>query len=554
MTDKLLSRFSLLLMLAVMLAVAWGPLPVAAQPPGGVGGGVSATTIAPSFSNLDYVGAGNSRQMLDLWVPPGDGPFPIVLWIHGGAFRAGSKASPPPFPDRLMPRGLAFASLGYRLSSEATWPAQIQDVKAAVRFLRANAQRYRLDANRFGVVGASAGGHLAAMLGVTGETTIWDSPTMTNANVSSRVQAVIDQFGPVDFGQMDAMQVPSCPAGTTNTVTSPESQLLACTIGTCPEKVREASPLTYVSARTPPFLLAHGSNDCNISYEQSRLLAEALTRAGGRPIVRVVPGAGHGGPQFDQANYVALLDGFLIRHLKTATSGLADVAEFQSAVAAPGQVLSLFGTNLGGSAVTASGQPWPTALGGTSVSVRDAAGNTQAAGLIFVSPSQVNLQLPSALAAGPSRVSIVRNGVTIAEDTIDAVATAPNLFVRQVNGSIRPVGEVLSVDSTGVTRTAPLLTAANDGTLTPGRLTFSSTSGPLTVVLYGTGLNGANQTVTARVADVSANVTYAGPQGQFAGLDQFNIEIPRSLVGRGDVTLSTSVNGMPATAVRLSID
>lgn len=527
--------------------------PVAAQPPGG-GPGASGTTITPSFANLDYMGANNPRQMLDLWVPAGDGPFPIILWIHGGGFLSGSKASPPRFPDRMMPRGFAVASLGYRLSSEAKWPAQIQDVKAAVRFLRANAQRYKLDPDRFGVVGASAGSHLAAMLGVTGEVSLWDSPTMPNPTVSSRVQAVVDQYGPIDFGQMDAMQVPSCAAGTTNTATSPESQLLGCTIGTCADKVQEASPVTYVSAKTPPFLLAHGSNDCKISHEQSRLMAETLTRAGGRPIFRVLPGAAHGGTQFENATYLALIDAFFVRHLRTATIGATDAAEFQTAVTAPGQIISLFGNNLAASTSVAPTQPWPTTLGGTTVSVRDSAGTTQAAGLVFVSPGQVNLQLPASLAAGAARISVVRNGSTVAEDSIDAIATSPSLFSRSVDGILRPLGEIVYQDATGVTRTTPLLTESSTGSLSPGRLRFSLAAGPITLVLYGTGLNGANQTVTARVADVSANVSYAGPQGQFAGIDQFNIEVPRSLAGRGDVMLSISCNGMPTTAVRLSIE
>jgi uncharacterized protein (TIGR03437 family) len=508
-----------------------------AQPGGG------GTTVAASFTNLDYAGNGNVRQMLDLWVPNGDGPFPLVCFIHGGAFRAGSKANPPAFPERLMPRGFAFCSIGYRLSSEAIWPAQIQDVKAAIRFLRANSARYKLDPNRFGVIGASAGSHLAAMLGASGEVTLWDSTTMPNAGVSSRVQAVVDQSGPMDFGQMDAQQAPSCPAGTTNTASSPESQLIGCTVGDCADKVKEASPVTYVSAATPPFLIAHGSNDCNISHEQGRLLAQALAKAGGRPIFRVLPGAGHGTAEFNAAAYLSMVDSFFVRTLQTNKVSAVDAAEFQSAVVAPGQLISLFGTGFAAANNAAGAQPWPTALDGLSVTVRDSQGATRNAGLVFTSSGQVNAQLPTELAAGEATLTLGRGGATLIEDKVQVVSTAPALFVQMVEGLPRPLGEMVWTGAAGVQQRSPI-----------GTLRFSQTPGDITLVLYGTGLNAATATATARVSDAAATVAYAGAQGQFAGLDQYNIVVPRSLAGRGDVMLSLSVGGMPATAVRLTLE
>ncbi|MCU0247896.1 MAG: alpha/beta hydrolase fold domain-containing protein, partial [Bryobacter sp.] len=396
--------------------------------------------------------------MLDLWVPNGDGPFPLVIWIHGGAFRAGSKASPPPFPDRLMPRGFAFASIGYRLSSEAIWPAQIQDVKAAVRFLRANAARYKLNPERFGVIGASAGSHLAAMLGTSATVTTWDTASMTNAGTSSRVQSVVNQFGPMDFAQMDAMQMPSCQAGTTSTASSPESQLLGCTIGTCAEKTREASPVTYADANSPPFLVVHGSNDCNISPEQSRLLVETLARAGARPIFRIIPGAGHGGTQFDNANYLALVDSFFVRTLQPAAKTSADSAEFQSAAVAPGQLVSVFGAGLASANAVASGQPWPSSLAGVGVKVVESGGAERSGGLVFVSPGQVNLVLPQELASGPATLTVVRDGSTVQQDQIQVIKAAPALFVQPVNGLSRPLGELLYTDASGAQQRAPLLT------------------------------------------------------------------------------------------------
>jgi uncharacterized protein (TIGR03437 family) len=510
--------------------------------------------VTPSFTNLDYVGSGNARQMLDLWVPAGDGPFPLIVWIHGGAFRAGSKASPPPFPDRLMPRGFAFASIGYRLSTEAQWPAQIQDVKAAIRFLRANAEKYKLDANRFGVVGASAGSHLAAMLGTSGDVTIWDTPGMPNAGVSSRVQAVVDQFGPMDFAQMDAMQMPSCAAGATSTASSPESGLLGCTIGTCPEKTREASPITYVDASTPPFLLAHGSNDCNISPEQSRLLAETLTRAGHHPIFRVLPGAGHGGTQFDNDAYLCLVDSFLVRNLKAGSVLTLDSAEFQNAAIAPGHLITVFGQDLAPGSAIARSQPWPASLNGVHITITDIQGVERNAGLLFVAPDQVSAQIPVSVPPGEATLAIVRDGEVVLQDQIQVLASMPTIFSQVVDGLPRPIGEMTYTDAAGTEVSAPLLSSDASGAPTAGHLRFSETSGTINLILYGSGLNAAGPTISARVADVAATVLSSGAQGFVQGLDMYKVEIPRTLAGRGEVTLSMLVNGIPATSVRLSID
>ncbi len=534
-----------------VLGLLWTPL--SAQP-GGAGGAGAVTAVTPSFTNLDYVGGGNARQMLDLWVPAGDGPFPLIVWIHGGAFRAGSKASPPPFPDRLMPRGFAFASIGYRLSTEAQWPAQIQDVKAAIRFLRANAEKYKLDANRFGVIGASAGSHLAAMLGASGNVTIWDTPGMPNAGVSSRVQAVVDQFGPLDFAQMDAMQMPSCSAGTTSTASSPESALLGCTIGTCPEKTREASPITYVDGSTPPFLLVHGSNDCNISPEQSRLMAETLVRAGHHPIFRIIPGAGHGGSQFDNAAYLSLVDSFLVRTLKAGAGLTLDAAEFQNAAIAPGQLITIFGQDLAPGSAIARSQPWPPSLNGVRVTITDAQGVERNAGLVFVAPDQINAQAPVTVPPGEATLTVIRDGAAVLQDRVQVLASMPTLFSQIVDGLPRPLGEMIYTNAAGAEVITPLLSIDASGAMTVGRLRFSETPGPISLTLYGTGLNTAGPAMTARVADVAATVLSSGPQGFVQGLDMYKVEIPRTLAGRGEVTLSILVNGIPATSVRLSID
>ena len=152
-----------------------------------------------ALRNLEYARVGDKKLLLDLYLPEKpQGPLPLVIWIHGGAWLGGDKADCP--ARRLVQRGYAVASVNYRLSNEAIFPAQIKDCKAAVRWLRAHTAEYGLDAGHFGVWGASAGGHLVALLGTSGDTKDFDKGE--NLGVSSRVQAVCDWFGPTDLLQM----------------------------------------------------------------------------------------------------------------------------------------------------------------------------------------------------------------------------------------------------------------------------------------------------------------------------------------------------------------
>ena len=156
------------------------------------------------YRDLAYVTDGHERQKLDLYVPETGENLPLIIWIHGGAWRGGDKTHY--MPIEYLKAGYAGASLNYRLSQHAIFPAQIEDVKAAVRWLRANAETYRLDPNRFAAWGSSAGGHLVAMLGTAGN--VKEFEVGENLEVSSRVQAVVDYFGPTDFLQMDAHRLP----------------------------------------------------------------------------------------------------------------------------------------------------------------------------------------------------------------------------------------------------------------------------------------------------------------------------------------------------------
>jgi acetyl esterase/lipase len=249
-----------------------------------VPGGITVLRDQPYFVNW------HPRQKLDLYVPQqADHPLPLIIWIHGGAWLEGSKDEYAPL--EYLAERYAVASINYRLSQHAIFPAQIEDCKAAVRWLRANAQKYNLDPQRFAAWGASAGGHLAAMLGVTGDVT--DFEIGENLGVSSRVQAVVDYFGPTDFLQMDTHRtldgVPHDEAH------SPESLLVGGWIRENPGRVARANPLTYVTARAAPFLIVHGDHDPLVPHHQSELLEAALQKAGVPVTFYTVQGGGHGG-------------------------------------------------------------------------------------------------------------------------------------------------------------------------------------------------------------------------------------------------------------------
>jgi acetyl esterase/lipase len=258
--------------------------------------------------DLVYVPGGHERQKLDLYLPKGGWNLPLIINIHGGAFKAGSKEMG--VPVEHLARGYAVASINYRLSQHALFPAQIEDCKAAVRWLRAHAGTYGLDPNHFAAWGSSAGGHLAALLGTTGDTKEFDGGD--HLDQPSRVQAVVDYFGPTDFLQMDAHRPPD--GMVHDAADSPESLLIGGPIQQNPEKTRRANPITYVTKDDPPFLIVHGDADPLVPHHQSELLAAALERAGVPVTFYTVKGAGHG--RFNDPKVAELTGEFLARHLK----------------------------------------------------------------------------------------------------------------------------------------------------------------------------------------------------------------------------------------------
>lgn len=313
---------------ALALIIGGAVSPAVAQSGRLVPGGMAAVDLSwvvTKYVDLAYASK-SAAQKLDLYLPnEGAGPFPLIIEIHGGGFAAGSKSSQIGPMLEALKKGYAVASINYRLSGEATWPAQIHDVKAAIRYLRANAAAYKLDPERFAAWGASAGGSLAALAGASGGVSALSDPSLGNASVSDRVQAVVDWFGPVYFSTMDAEFAAlgtSGVMGPTNAAGSAESKYLGKTVGSAAAQplVEAASPRSYISADDPPFYIQHGSADRNIPITQSMDLAKALVAAIGSDKVAFerLEGAGHGGAQFEAAENVAKIIAFLDKLLKKA--------------------------------------------------------------------------------------------------------------------------------------------------------------------------------------------------------------------------------------------
>lgn len=243
--------------------------------------------------DLAYAKAGDKELLLDVYVPEDAKAqrLPLVIWIHGGAWRAGNKNHCPALP--LTKRGYVAASISYRLSQEAIFPAQIEDCKAAIRWLRANAAKYSIDPSRIGVWGSSAGGHLVALLGTSGDVKELEKQH-AHRDQSSRVQAVCDFYGPTDFLKMDEDALPNSKL-VHDDPKSPESMLVGAPIQENPNKAALANPVTYVTKDDPPFLIVHGNKDPLVPWQQSKYLFDAMKKTGLTDVkFRVIDGAGHG--------------------------------------------------------------------------------------------------------------------------------------------------------------------------------------------------------------------------------------------------------------------
>ena len=235
---------------------------------------------------------GNITKTYDLFVPDGDpGSIPLLLWIHGGAWCGGEKQVMNAF-ERFLFHGFAVLSIDYRYSQEAPFPAQLIDCKSAVRWARAHAAEYGYNADKIVVGGDSAGGHLAALLGVTNGSGAYDCGEYLQ--YSSDVQAVVDEYGPTN---LVAEELPVL-----------TSELFAF-LQNDPQKIHDASPLQLVTGKEPPFLIFHGTADPVVPMEQSTQFYEKLRQAGVQVQYHQVPGGDHG---FDSLEAYHILTDFIL--------------------------------------------------------------------------------------------------------------------------------------------------------------------------------------------------------------------------------------------------
>lgn len=289
-----------------------GPLPF--PPPM-----INTQHITRKWLDLPYANL-SPAQKIDIYLPEeGEGPFPVVFHIHGGAFAIGDKREIQitPFLEGLK-RGYAVVSVNYRLSGEAIFPAGLQDLKAAIRWLRANQTQYHLDGNRIAACGGSAGGNYAAMLCLTADVSEFDDMSLGNSEYPCNVQAAVDWFGPTDFLKMDPQfaesGLGSCDH---NQEDSPESRYLGAKITEIPEKVQLANPITYVHENMPPILIQHGRMDHLVPVQQSIIFVEMLKKyvSPDRIEFEIIENADHGDPLFETDKNIERVFSFLDKHL-----------------------------------------------------------------------------------------------------------------------------------------------------------------------------------------------------------------------------------------------
>jgi acetyl esterase/lipase len=336
----------------------------------------AAQAPTPTFPDLTYAIVGPSPLKLDLYIPTtGVAPYPTLIYIHGGGWQAGSKSQITPLCAFALQHGFAVASLDYRLTSEAaqfapepvTFPAQIFDVKGAVRWLRANATTYQLDPAKFAAFGTSAGGHLTALLATSGGVAALEGDVGGNLGFSSRVQAGVDYFGPTDLLKIaDDINTPPGSTLDHDAPTSPESALLGWDgagqgVGDIKAHLSDptppypalvalansANPITWVDASDPPLMIGHGTNDTSVPVNQSSRLSAALFAANVSHDYRAIPLATHGnlGSGMDQASFTFIVE----RLFNTAPPdvGVSFCAGDGSSTACPCGNFSQPGANLG---------------------------------------------------------------------------------------------------------------------------------------------------------------------------------------------------------------
>jgi len=271
----------------------------------------------------------SAAQKLDIYMLTGiSNPRPVIIWIHPGGFIVGDKNGSAEFPlarvnmialvQPMLERGYSVVSINYRLSVEAIFPALVYDVKAAVRWVRANATKYHFNPNKVAAWGSSSGGYLAAMLATSADIPELEDLSLGNSEFSSKVTAAIDWYGPTDFLTMDPQHIKLGQEAHVHEASSHESLLMGASVTSIPNKCKAASPMTYVKPGNAPIFIQHGTGDPVIPYFQSIDLAEKMAAAIGKENVglELIESVGHADYVFfTEKNINKMLD-FLDRYMK----------------------------------------------------------------------------------------------------------------------------------------------------------------------------------------------------------------------------------------------
>ena len=292
----------------ILLSLCSSMLLKAQQPDFHAGFGNFPAPVEPDFKDINYAGDDLEAHRLDIYLPKTEGKtFKAVIAIYGSAWFSNNMKGITYFSlgKPLIDAGFAVVCLNHRSSTDAKFPAQIEDVKGAIRFIRANAEKFKIDASFIGITGFSSGGHLSALAGVTNGAKELEGTIGGNLKVSSNVDAVVDWFGPVDMAHMNKCE-------TVNDEKSPEAVLIGGAPKDNPEKIAEISPVTYVSKlkNAPKFLVIHGDADNVVPYCQSVNFSEELKKIGALTEFITVPNGQHGPITFNEETYKKMTDFF----------------------------------------------------------------------------------------------------------------------------------------------------------------------------------------------------------------------------------------------------
>ena len=268
-----------------------------------------------THSNIPYANDTSKKHLLDIYLPPNASTkTPLVIWVHGGAWMLNDKYADMSYMKNtikgFIDNGYALASIDYRYSTEAVFPAQIQDCNQAIEFLYQHAGQYKFDKNKMALIGFSAGGHLASLLALSHNNAVKEFYT-ANVTPHFKINCVLDFYGPSDL-----VAISSSPDTTTNNEQSPVALLLGASPNKRPDLAKRASPVTYIDKNDPPFFIVQGEKDESVPNTQSILLSSWLTLNNVKNELIVVPNAPHYGEMFDAENIRQKLFSFLATYLK----------------------------------------------------------------------------------------------------------------------------------------------------------------------------------------------------------------------------------------------